>query len=146
MNIESIKTKLNPLLIPHKLTIYSIKTKFEFGVNIVEILLKGSNITTDLLGGIHSELFELLDDKDINPNYYLELSSMGAEYPLESIDQVIEHIGSYLFIDANRFRGQGTLLSVEGDTLLLKFNDKGQFRKIKIEYDTIRIIRTSVKI
>lgn len=146
MNTEKIKAKLEPLLIPHKLKIYSIKRKAEFGVNIVEILLEGPNITTDLLAPIHRELNELLDDSDINPNYYLELSSVGAEYRLTSLEQIKDHIGSYLFIDANRFRDFGTLLDVENETLIIRFNDKGQFRKIKIEYDTIRIIRTSVKI
>ncbi|HHW79677.1 MAG TPA: hypothetical protein GX742_02615 [Acholeplasmataceae bacterium] len=146
MNVENIKRKLLPILEPHKLSIYSIKKKHEFGEHIVEILLKGSNINTDLLEKVHLELYELLDDTDINPNYFLELSSVGAEYPLTSLEQIKEHVDAYLFIDANRFRGFGTLLEVQDEILIIRFNDKGQFRKIKIEYDTVRVIRTSVKI
>lgn len=146
MNIERIKAKLLPLVEAYKLNIYSIKRKFEFGENIVEILLEGPSINTDLLSEIHLKLYELLDEDDINPNYFLEISSLGAEYPLENLQRIIDHIGAYVFIDANRFQGLGTLISVEDKILTIDYNDKGQFRKIKIEYDTIRKIRTSVKI
>lgn len=146
MNPNSIKEKLTSLLIPYNYKIFSIKRKHEFGENIVEILLTGSNINTDALAEIHVQLFELLDDNDINPNYFLEISSRGAEYPLENLTEIKEHVGKYVYVDAHRFKGSGELLEVTDNTLELRYNAKGQFRKIKIEYDTINLVRTSVKI
>lgn len=146
MNSNSIKAKLQPLITPHKLNIYSIKRKYEYGENIVEILLEGPNIDTDLLGEIHLKLHALLDDSDINPNYFLEVSSVGAEYPLRDLEHIKDHIGSYVYVEANKFMGMGLLKAVDGNILTVYYNDKGQFRNKKIEYDTVRKIRTSVKI
>ena len=40
----------------------------------------------------------------------------------------------------------GTILSVEDKTITIEYNNKGQFRKIKIEYDDVLNIGTRVKI
>lgn len=146
MKIENIKTKLEEVLSNYEIVIYSIKTKFEFGEHILEILLKGKNLTSDLLAEVHQQLYDKLEDGDIDENYFLELSSVGAEYDLESLQDVIDHIDGYVTIQTNKYKAIGTILSVEDTIITLKYNDKGQFRKLKIEYDEILKIRTSVKI
>ncbi|VEU80500.1 ribosome assembly cofactor RimP [Haploplasma axanthum] len=145
MKIESIKDKLNKILEDYEFTIYSVKTKKEFGEKILEILLKGKNITTDVLEQIHTKLFENLED-DLDDDYFLELSSVGAEYPLNSLDEVMEHVDGYVYVETKDFKGVGLLLEVNNNELVIKYNQKGQFRKIKIEYDDVLNIRTSVKI
>jgi len=145
VKIEVIKEKLNMVLTDYKLKIYSIKPKREFGEKILEILLFGGEITTDLLEGIHQKLFDMLEDGDIDDDYFLELSSRGAEYPLESLDEIKEHVSKYIYVETNKFRSVGLLLDVNDQTLLVEYNNKGQFRKIKIEYDDVLKIRTSVK-
>mgnify|MGYP001415165410 CR=1 FL=1 len=145
MKIESIKDKLNKIIEDYEFTIYSVKTKKEFGEKILEILLKGKNITTDVLEQIHTKLFENLED-DLDDDYFLELSSVGAEYPLNSLDEIIEHVDGYVYVETKDFKGVGLLLEVNNNELVVKYNQKGQFRKIKIEYDDVLNIRTSVKI
>lgn len=147
MRLEVIKTKLENILKDYDLTISSIKPKREFGEKILEILLKGQGINTDLLEEVHLKLFEQLEDGDLDDDYFLELSSLGAEYPLNSIEEIINHINGYVYLETNKFRGVALLLDViDNKTLLLEYNNKGQFRKIKIEYDDCSFIRTSVNI
>lgn len=146
MRVESIKAKLEQVLKDYELRIFSVKTKREFGEKILEILLKGKGITTDLLAEIHLKLFESLDEGDMDDDHYLELSSVGAEYPLNNLEEIKEHLNGYIYLETNKFRGVALLLDLVDETLLIEFNDKGNFRKIKIEYNDILKIRSSVKI
>lgn len=146
MRIDVIESKLNSILNDYNVEIFSVKTKREFGEKILEILLKGPNITSDILGEIHLKLFESLEDGDLDDDYFLELSSSGAEYPLNSLEEVKNHLDSYVYVDTNKFKDFGYIIDVTDDIITIEYNAKGQFRKIKIEYDTINKIRTSVKL
>ncbi|HKL95507.1 MAG TPA: hypothetical protein VJ845_03675 [Haploplasma sp.] len=146
MRVSVIEEKLNNILENYDVVIYSVKTKREFGEKILEILLKGKELTTDLLAEIHQQLFDILEDGDLDEDYYMELSSVGAEYELTTLDEIVEHVGSYVAIDAKNYKAIGTILSVDGSIITLEYNAKGQFRKLKIEYDEVVKIGTRVKI
>lgn len=146
MRVEKVREKLENILESYDVLVYSVKTKREFGEKILEILLKGKNLTSDLLAEIHQKLYEVLEDGDVDDDYYLELSSVGAEYQLNSIEEIKEHIGSYVEVVANNYKAIGTILEVEDDEILLEYNAKGQFRKLKIKYDEVLNIGTRVKI
>jgi|SRR5690554_178865 len=145
MRIKVIETKLSKIIKPYKLEIASVKTKREFNENILEILLKGPNLNTDVLAEVHQALFDQLEDGDLDDNYFLELSSIGAEYPLNSLEEIMSHVGAYVYVDTNKFKDFGYILEVKDKEITIEYNAKGQFRKMKIEYDTINHIRTSVK-
>lgn len=146
MRIEIIKEKLDEILESYPIEIFSVKTKREFGEKFLEILLKGKDINTDVLGEIHSKLFEKLEDGDLDEDYYLELSSMGAEYQLNSLDEINEHLNTYVYVKTAKFELLGTIFNIEGNTITFEYNAKGQFRKMKIEYDEIVEISTRVKV
>lgn len=145
MRINVIEEKLKEILKDYPFEVFSVKTKKEFGEKILEILLKGPNLNTDVLGEVHTKLFEKLEDGDLDDDYFLELSSVGAEYPLNSLEEIKEHVGKYVFVDTNKFKDFGYILDVTDNIITIEYNAKGQIRKIKIEYDTINKIRTSVK-
>lgn len=146
MRIDVIKTKLLEILKDYNLEIYSIKPKREFNEKILEILLKGKDINTDILGEVHLKLFNSLEDGDLDEDYFLELSSVGAEYPLNSLEEIKDHLNYYVYVDSHKFKDFGYIVDVNNDVITIEYNDKGQFRKKKIEYDTILKIRTSVKL
>jgi|GEM_PF-581198 len=147
IKIENIKKKLEIILGNYDILIYSINKKREFGEKILEILLKGKNITTTILEEIHVKLLEQIEE-DFADDYYLELSSLGAEYDLENFDELKENINKYLYIETLKFKAICLLIDLdfENKTLILSYNEKGRIRKIKIEYDACRRIRTSVKV
>ncbi len=145
MNIEKIREKLIPILEKSHLSIYSIKTKREFGEKILEILIDTEVMDIDELEKIHLEFQQTLTDDDLDPDYYLELSSLGAERPLNTKDEFIKAINRYIYLESPKYRGYGTLLSIEDDTMTIEVNDKGRFKKIDVKLDDAKHARTAIK-
>ena len=146
MNLEKMKQKLIPILNRYDLDIYSIRTKKEFGEKIVEILIDVDIMNINDLEKIHLEYVDLLTDDDMDPDYYLELSSLGAERPLKTKEEVVKAIGKYIYIESDKYIGNGYIISFENDIIKLEINEKGRIRKIDINYVDARNMRTSVKV
>ncbi|AUD62627.1 hypothetical protein BK010_03130 [Tenericutes bacterium MO-XQ] len=146
MNIQKMKEKLIPILKRYDLDIYSIRTKKEFGEKIVEILIDVDVMDINELEKIHMEYVNLLTDEDLDDDYYLELSSLGAERPLKTKEEVEKAIGKYIYLETNKYKGNGYIISFENDIIKLEINDKGRIRKIDIDFNDARHMRTSVKV
>lgn len=145
MNLEKIKQKLIPIISKSNLEIYSIRTKKEYGEKIVEILLDTDSIDIDTLEKIHLEFVETLEDDDLDPDYFLELSSLGAERPINTKEDVFKAVTKYVYLESPKYKGCGTLISFESDILLLEINDRGRFKKIEIKFDDAKKMRTAIK-
>jgi ribosome maturation factor RimP len=146
MNLQKMREKLIPILKRHDLEIYSIKTKKEFGEKIVEILIDTETMDINTLEKIHLEYIDLLTDDDLDPNYFLELSSVGLERPLKTREDLLKVMGKYIYLESNKYQGNGYIISFENDIIKLEINEKGRIRKIDINYDEARNMRTSVKV
>jgi ribosome maturation factor RimP len=145
MNLEKMKEKLMPILNKSGLSIYSIRTKKEYGEKIVEILIDTESMDINDLEKIHLEYIDTLTDEDMDPDYFLELSSLGAERPLKTKDEVLKALGRYIYLESPKFKGLGTLVSFIDDILLLEINEKGRIRKIEIKFDDAKKMRTAIK-
>jgi ribosome maturation factor RimP len=145
MNLEKIKEKLKPILDKSQLSIYSIRTKKEFGEKILEILIDTEVMDINDLEKIHLEFQASLTDDDLDPDYYLELSSLGAERPLQTKEEFIKAISRYIYLVSSKYKGYGTLLALDNDMISLEINDKGRFKTIEIKFDDIRNARTAIK-
>jgi ribosome maturation factor RimP len=145
MNLEKMKEKLIPILNRHDLKIYSIRKKKEFGENIVEILIDVEVMDIDTLEKIHLEYIDLLTDDELDPNYFLELSSVGVERPIKIKEEVINYLSRYVYLESPKYKGYGTLLAFEDNTMTLEINDKGRLKKINILFDEAKKLRTAIK-
>lgn len=145
MKLEKIKAKLIPIIEPYDLFIYSIKTKREFNEDILEILLDGARINSDMLEAIHLKLQSELTDDELDPNYYLELSSVGIERPITTPEEIEQAIGRYVYLESQTYRGNGTLIDFKDDILKLEINQKGRIRKIDIGRSSVNNMRYAVK-
>ncbi len=147
MNIELIKSFVEEYLVGKDLVLYSIKLKKEYGMSIVEVLLDSDDaMDIDTLALCNTYLAEKLDEVDQNwPEYYLEVSSAGAEKELHSLDQVKKYIGYYVNLESNETL-EGKLEDVVDDILHVKVNLKGRMKLYKIEYANIKKIRLAVHI
>lgn len=145
MNLEKLKEKLIPILAKKDLTIYSIRTKREFGEKIVEILIDTELMDIDELEKIHLEYQETLSDEDLDPDYFLELSSLGVERPLKTKEEITKAVGRYIYLESGKYKGYGTLIAFENDMISLEFNDKGRMKTIEIKFDDARKMRTAIK-
>ena len=92
-----------------------------------------------------------LDEADIISNeYYLEISSPGAEKPLKTLEKVKQSIGKYVYIEFSRPTAgmdevYGTILNVEDDVIELQYLVKNIKKKCKLQYSDIAFIRLAVK-
>lgn len=146
MNLEKIKEKLIPFLEPKGLDIYSIRIKRAYGEKIVEILIDVETMDIDELEKIHMAFIETLDDDDLDDDYFLELSSLGAERPLKTLEDLKKVVGRYIYFVSPQFKGNGTLIELKEDILVIEINDKGRLKKIEIPFHLASRMRTAVKL
>ena len=146
MQLENIKSKLNQLLEKDALYVYSIKIKKAFGQDVLEILIDGEQrMGTQLLERIHADILASFTDEEINPKYGIELSSVGIERPLDSIESLHKAVGRYIYIESSSYKGNGTLLAFDGDIMQIEINEKGRIRKIQVSQADARKRRIAVK-
>lgn len=145
MNLDILKEKLIPFLKEKEIEIYSIRTKREFGKKIVEILLDVETMEIDELEKIHLSYIETLTDDDLDEDYYLELSSVGAERPLKTKEDLMKFQGRYIYLVSSKYKGYGTLISFQDDIIILEVNDKGRMKNIEIKFDDASKMRTAIK-
>lgn len=101
---------------------------------------------------VSEKISEMLDDVDpIKDEYYLEVSSPGAEKPLKTLDKVKENIGEYVYAQfINPIAGlneiEGFVLDVdEENNIEFQYLVKNIKKKIIVNYDNIKFIRLAVK-
>ncbi len=146
MNLKVLKQKLIPILEPYTLDIYSIRLKNEYGERVVEILIDTDTIDVLDLEKIHRSFMDVLDDGDLDDDCYLEISSLGLERPIETLDDLKKAIGAYVYVEVPKYHGNATVISLDGDVMTLEINDKGRFRKIDAKWDQATNMRYAVKV
>lgn len=147
VNVKEIENILNPYLEQNGFKLYEIGFVREFGMNILRVLVsKKGGINIDELAMINEYLSEKLDNIDIPyDEYMLEVSSPGAEMPLRSPEEVLEHVGSYININTGDNVYEGTMLSFVDNIVVIRVNFKGRFKNFEIPYENIKKIRLAVK-
>jgi len=144
MSLTTIKEITTNILNKHNLKLYSIKTKKEFGENIIEILID-NQITHDQLEPIHLEILDAIND-EIPDGYLLEISTVGPERQLHNLQEIIDHIGQYIYLKSDKFSGDAKLINVEDNNLTIQYFEKGKPQKLIIAYENISFIRQAIKI
>lgn len=100
---------------------------------------------------VSEKLSEKLDEVDpIVENYFLEVSSPGAERPLKKEADFLEAVGKYVYIktyepvkDAKEF--EGTLLSYSADEgVVIEVRVKTRRIKIQIDNEKIALARLAI--
>ena len=93
---------------------------------------------------------EKLDEADcIEEAYNLDVSSLGAEKPI-ALEKLPQYVGRYVNLHlVNPFKGEntleGTIDSLEEDTLTLLVKDKGRKRKIPLPLKGIDRARLAIE-
>lgn len=97
-----------------------------------------------------SEVLDTLDPDPIPQAYYLEVSSPGAEQPIQTKEALEQALGEYIHVDLynqigpdNRF--EGTLKSIDDEKIILTIQVKSQEKDIEISRDNISRARYAVK-
>ena len=147
MNVKNIEDILLPYLEANGFKLYEIGFVREAGMNILRVLVnKKGGINIDELADINNYLSDELDKLEIPyDEYMLEVSSPGAEMPLRSPEEVMEHVGEYININTGDTVYEGTMISFDNNVVVIRVNLKGRFKNFEVPYENIKKIRLAVK-
>lgn len=150
--LEAVETLLQPILTEEKLNLFDLEFVRERNDNFLRIYIdKPGGVDLDECSIVSERLSEKLDEQAdlIKGAYYLEVSSPGAERPLETKQALIDHIGEnvfvslYVHIDGEK-QYEGTLLQVENDLVTIEYRFKHTKKQVEIPYDKIAKARLAV--
>ena len=148
MNLDVVKDILNPFIEEHNLKFISSELVKEDGNLILRVIIDSPNgsIDIDTLALANEYLSDRIDeyDKDL-PEYFLEVSSPGAERELKTKEDIINSIDKYVHIEIENMIYEGYLIEVNDQDLVIRINMKGRFKNIKVDLSTIKLIRLAVK-
>ncbi|HKL61605.1 MAG TPA: hypothetical protein VJY66_04410 [Acholeplasma sp.] len=145
MDLKIIEKLITNCLEKEALTLESVKTKKEFGEHILEIIVDGPDLSVDHLGEANMLIAEVLTDEFLDPSYYIEVSSPGAERPLKTKDDVLNAVGKYVYVETNAVKTEGYLLSFDGTNAVVQINLKGRLKKLNMAYSDLLLIRLAIK-
>ena len=151
--LEEITKIIQPILDEHDVyldDIEYVKERNEWYLRIY-IEMNQGHLDMDTCVAVSEAISEKMDEVDmIKDEYYLEVSSPGAEKPLKTLEKVQQSVGEYVFIQfKNPTNGMnevyGTILNVEGNMIELQYLVKNIKKKCTIDYDNIAFIRLAVQ-
>ena len=111
---------------------------------------KDGGVDIEECGLVSEKLSEQLDEKDpISNNYFLEVSSPGAERPLKKDQNYIKAIGKNVHVKTyepidNEKEFEGTLKDFDGSQVTLEIKIKTRKKELVIPYDKIAKARLAV--
>ena len=148
LDIKICKDILDPYLKEHDLIFYSVDLVKEDGNLILRVILdKKGGIDINELGAANEYLSSKLDKYDSDmPEYFLEVSSRGAERTLDNEEEIVEAVGKYIHINTSDMEYEGEFLENTSDTITIRCNLKGRFKNFIINKNEIKLIRLAVKI
>ena len=144
---------IEPLVVAHDCVIYHIDYFKEGQQWFLEILLtrtNGDGADLERVTEISRQVSALVDEKQWSTDdYYLDVSSAGAERPLYSIEQVIAAQGSYVAVILKTplekdTQWMGYLRTANEEEITLECRVKTKTITLTIPYTNIDFIRHSV--
>lgn len=150
--LENVEQLLHPILTERELTLFDIEFVRERNDNFLRIYIdKPGGVDLDECSIVSERLSEKLDEEEdlIKGAYYLEVSSPGAERPLKTKQDLIDHVGEnvfvslYVHIDGEK-QYEGTLLNVENNVITIEYRFKHTKKQVEIPYDKIAKARLAV--
>jgi len=143
MDIEKLRKQVNKVILNHELEVFSIKTKNENGISILEILIDGG-LNNGNIDSIHNLILDEIND-DLPDDFYLEVSSVGAERPIRNEKEMEKSVGKYVSVISELYTGDGELIEFSDGVLKIKVNLKGRFKILDIPYEKINNARWAIK-
>ncbi|MDD9312760.1 ribosome maturation factor RimP [Cytobacillus firmus] len=111
---------------------------------------KETGVDIEECGMVSERLSEKLDAEDPIPyNYFLEVSSPGAERPLKKDSDFIKAVGKNVYIKTyepidGEKTFEGVLTQFDGETVTVEVKIKTRKKNIEIPYEKVAIARLAV--
>lgn len=151
--LEKITKFISPILDMHEVYLDDIEYVNEKNEWYLRIFIEKNvgHLDMDTCVAVSEDISQKLDEIDIiKDEYYLEVSSPGAERPLKTLEKVIQAIGEYVYIQLKKPTNgidevYGIIMDVDGDMIEVQYMLKNIKKKCIIQYDDIAFIRLAVK-
>ncbi len=144
---DAITNKVNSL----GYDLYELTYKKENGDFILRVIIdKDEIINIDDIEIVSTSISELLDELDpIKENYYLDVTSLGAEKPLD-INKLDKYVNKYVAIHlTNPYKGEnnleGEIVEINNETLTLKIKNKSRYNNVTLSRKEIDRARLAIK-
>ena len=143
MDISKLKKQISEFLEKLGYSLYDIEYKKKSKNSVLTVYIdKDTDITIDDCVLVTQELDPFLDEIDpIESEYFLEVSSPGAEKELRNTQAINQAIGKYIHVETYEQKMEGYLESFDGNEIVLKIKNKN----IKINYEEVNLIRLAIK-
>ena len=145
---EAAKEILKPFVEERNLVLFDSELVKEDGNLILRVTIDNPDglIDLDTLALANEYLSERIDKYDDNmPEYYVEVSSPGAERPLRNDEEIEKSINKYIHVELENMIYEGFLLEASSDKIVVRINIKGRFKNLEINKSEIKLIRLAVK-
>ena len=152
--ISELTEYVTPVLAKQNIDLYDIGFVNESGMRILRVMItkREGSIDLDTCSEVSEMISSKLDELDANESeYYLEVCSAGAERKLRSREEIINAIGSHIYVklinpQAGIDELTGDLSAVEDDEVVVSYRVKTAKKTIRIKLDQISLIRLAVKL
>jgi len=149
--IDTVEELVTPILEELKLELVEVEYVKEGKSWFLRVYIdKETGVDIEDCGIVSEKLSEKLDETDpIEQNYYLEVSSPGAERPLKKDKDFQKAIGKHVYIKTyepilNEKEFEGKLLEFDGTQVTLEVRIKTRVKLIVIPYEKVAKARLAV--
>ena len=154
VQIEKIQNIIIPIIQANDSYLYKLEYVFENESWILRVLVEKNSGNTDLdtCVGISEEISAKLDELDfLSDEYILEVSSPGAERPLETKEQFYKAMNKQILVilkneQENYKQVVGKLVEVKEDSFIIEMKIKTRAKKLEIDFSNVEKSMTTVKI
>ena len=150
--VEELKAILQPILDKHDFFLADLEFVHEHGDWYLRVYAdKTGGISIDDCAVISEEYGEKLDELDpIEPAYYLEVSSPGAERPLKNDESLSNYVDDYVHVSLYQKQNgdktfEGTMTEVTDTKITLIIKVKNLKKQVEISRDNIAKIRLAIE-
>lgn len=150
--VEELKAILQPILDQHDFYLVDLEFVHERGDWYLRVYAdKKGGINIDDCALISEEYGEKLDELNpIEPAYYLEVSSPGAERPLKNDESLTQNTDDYVHVSLYQKQDgqkafEGTMTEVTDSKITLIVKVKNLKKQVEISRDNIAKIRLAIE-
>lgn len=144
MDLKVIENDLKAYLESKNLHLFELK--YHKSEQTLSILLD-DKLDMDKLEEISTDLSDYMDkyENDIEGNYILDVSTVGAERPIRNEDELIKALGEYIYVKTKDEEMYGYLKKYENGVLSLDYKEKNLDKTKNIDYSKVKKVRYAVK-
>lgn len=143
MDLNNLKEKLEVFLKDLGYELYDLQFKKKTKNSVLTVFIDHENgISIENCVEVTQELNPYIDELDpIKGEYFLEVSSPGAEKELRSVETIKKNIGKFVHVETDEQKIEGYLESFNEDVIGLKVRN----RVVKISYEEVNLVRLAIK-